>query len=161
MSWSWNQNMMDKLSSLKVDLSKLTALGGDSTALNTGWEHGAFTRIERKIGRRLNWNVCLIHILELPTKKILKRLDGDSLSGDKWSGPIGKLLPEVESLPINPNFPVLDSFLVPAISSEALSQLNADQKMLAKLVIIITTGVIPPNFSKYTIGKVRLKNMDY
>lgn len=98
--------------------------------------------------------MCLSHILELPTKKLIKNLDGPSLSGDKYSGPIGSLLSDVESLPLNFDFPVLDASLIPAISSEALSKLNGDQNMFVKLVLIITTGQIPKNFKNYKIGEM-------
>ena len=52
-----------KLVSLGVDVSKLTTLGGDSTNLNTGCNNGAFTKIEKKLGKRLNWIICLLHVL--------------------------------------------------------------------------------------------------
>ena len=54
---------IQKLESMGVDLSNLSALGGDSTVSNTGYKGGAFTLIEKKLGRRLNWIVCLIHVL--------------------------------------------------------------------------------------------------
>ena len=86
----------------------------------------------------------------------MKSLDGGSLSGDKYSGPIGSLLPDVESFPIDFNFTVLDACLVPEISIEAISKLNSDQQYFMKLVIIITTGEVPENFEHYNIGKVGL-----
>ena len=95
----------------------------------------------------------------MPTKKLLAGLDGASLSGEKWSGPIGSQLADVESLPIDYDFPVIDAFLVPAISDEALSKMNSDQKVFMQLVIIVTTGHVPKNFDKYKIGKEGL-NMD-
>ena len=88
-------------------------------------------------------------------------MDGPSLSGDKYSGPIGKLLPHAETLPINPQFTVIETFLVPAISEEALKRLNGDQKVFVQLVLIITTGRVPQNFEKYKIGEERLKNIDF
>ena len=52
-----------KLVSMGVDTTKLVTIGGDSTNLNTGWRGGAFTWIEEILHRRLNWIVCLIHII--------------------------------------------------------------------------------------------------
>ena len=52
------QCAIQKLESMGVDLSNLSALGGDSTVSNTGYKGGAFTLIEKKLGRRLNWIVC-------------------------------------------------------------------------------------------------------
>ena len=46
----------------------LVALLFDGTAVNTGWENGAAVRIERQVGRNLQWLVCLLHANELPLR---------------------------------------------------------------------------------------------
>ena len=67
---------------------KLLAVGGDSTNVNTGWEGGAMQWVEKKLGRKLVWIVCDLHTGELPLRHLIIELDGPTLSGNKWSGPL-------------------------------------------------------------------------
>ena len=86
-----------------VDIS-LQAIGGDSTNVNTGWSGGAMQWLEKKLGRKLVWIVCLLHTNELPFRHLVIGLDGPTVSDSKWEGPIGKMLDSVTELEINPKF---------------------------------------------------------
>ena len=55
--------------------------------------------VEQKSGRKLVWLVC-----DLPLRHLAIQVDGPTLSNNKWSGPLGKMLDDVTELKINPNF---------------------------------------------------------
>jgi hypothetical protein len=82
----------------------LLAIGGDSCNVNTGREGGVMHHVEAKLGRKLVWIVCDLHTGELGLRHLVTALDGKTLSGNKWSGPLGKMLDNANELVINANF---------------------------------------------------------
>jgi len=82
----------------------LEAIGGDSCNVNTGWEGGVMHYVEQKLQKKLIWIVCDLHTGELPLRHLVTALDGKTLSNNKWSGSIGKLLDSATDLEINPDF---------------------------------------------------------
>ena len=83
----------------------LWAIGGDSTNVNTGVKAGVMRKLELHIGRKLVWLVCNLHTGELPLRHLIVALDGPTLSDNKLSGTIGKLLDSVTELDINQTSP--------------------------------------------------------
>ena len=71
----------------------LKMIGADSTNLNTGSKEGAIALLERQLGKRLVWSICMLHTNELPLRHLIKHLDGPTGSGNTLSGPAGRLLP--------------------------------------------------------------------
>jgi len=47
---------------------------------------------EEKLGRPLQWVVCLLHCNELPLRHVFLELDGTTISPDSFLGPVGKKL---------------------------------------------------------------------
>ena len=78
----------------------LQTIGGDNTNVNTGWEGGAMHWVEVKLGRKLNWLVCALYTNELPLRHLMTALDGKTLSNNKWTGNIGKMLDSATELEI-------------------------------------------------------------
>lgn len=74
------------------NLEDLKVLCNDGTYTNTGRLKGICTRFETFCERPLQRFVCLLHCVELPLRKLILTLDGRSLSGEEFSGSIGKLL---------------------------------------------------------------------
>ena len=97
------------------------------------------------------WSICLLHIVELPLKHLMRKLDGKESSGERWSGPIGKHLNTVTEMPIKPNFQTIQCDL-PDLDSDVLKNMNEDNKYLYKIAKIIVTGIIPPDFELYEVG---------
>ena len=64
----------------------MKAIGGDSTALNTGPWNGILTHLELNFGHRMEWIICLLHILELLPRKVLEGIDGATKSPDSYAG---------------------------------------------------------------------------
>ena len=82
----------------------LKLIGADSTNLNTGSKEGAIALLEQKLEKRLVGSICMLHTNELPLRHLIQKLDGPTGSGNTLTGPAGRLLPQTQSLPYNPNF---------------------------------------------------------
>ena len=70
----------------------LVMAGSDTTSAMSGKHKGAIRHLELQLGRPLQWNMCLLHLNELPIRHIFTTLDGTTKSPDSFSGPIGKQL---------------------------------------------------------------------
>ncbi|KAG0718738.1 Chitinase domain-containing protein 1 [Chionoecetes opilio] len=46
----------------------LIVLQGDSTRANTGWKGGTHAHLEKMLGRKLFWSICVLHTNELPLR---------------------------------------------------------------------------------------------
>ena len=141
-----------ELSDLGVSKSQIVALGADSTYVNTGNKAGIICWIEKKWNKRLHHIICLQHINELPTKRLMKVLDGPTTCANKFSGPIGKHLSDVEDQPIDPNFVPIRVDKIVEIPPEIVAELNSDFKYLYRIYKVVVTGEIPDNFSLYSIA---------
>ena len=133
----------------------LQALGGDSTNVNTGWEGGVMQWVEKKLGRRLVWIVCDLHTGELGLRHLIIDLDGPTLSNNRWSGPLGKMLDTATELEINPNFTKI-TVGPPLIqlSDEVIKDLSTDQFYGYMMSNAIRTGVLPERLAHLEIGPV-------
>ena len=133
----------------------LWAIGGDSTNVNTGVKAGVMRKLELHIGRKLVWLVCNLHTGELPLRHLIVALDGPTLSDNKLSGTIGKLLDSVTELDINPNFPQI-SVGPPLIklSDTVIQDLSTDQHYGYKIVCAVRDGVLPARIALLEIGPV-------
>jgi hypothetical protein len=73
-------------------IESLDAVLMDNTPVNTGVSGGLCACLEHKLGRKLHLIGCFLHINELPLCHLIQKLDGKTISGNKFSGDIGKLL---------------------------------------------------------------------
>ena len=89
--------IVEWLTNQRVD-ETLQVIAGDSTNFNTGWKAGAMAWIEKKLGRKLHWLVCQLHINELMLWQLITKLDRKSDSKTGFSGPIGKMLKNMENM---------------------------------------------------------------
>ena len=76
------------------------AMGCGSSNVNTGSAGGVTRYLEVKLQRKVTWLVCALHTNELPLRHLITALDGKIISGNKWTGPIGKLLNSATDLNI-------------------------------------------------------------
>ena len=133
----------------------LVALGGDSTNVNTGWQGGAIQYVEKKLGRKLIWLICALHTNELPLRHLITNLDGETLSNNKFSGPIGKILENVTDLDINEKFTKLKgSEDLIELSDNIIDDLSDDQKYGYKMVKAIREGHVPKYLELLEIGPI-------
>lgn len=133
----------------------LQAIGGDSCNVNTGWEGGVMHYVEVKLQRKLVWIVCDLHTGELPLRYLVTGLDGKTLSNNKWSGPIGKMLDSATEMDINPDFvKICVGPALPQLSNEVIKDLSTDQSYGYRMVTAIRTGVLPKDLALLEIGPV-------
>ena len=96
--------------------------------------------------------ICALHTNELPLRHLFEANDGKISGKASWTGPIGKMLTNVLNLPLNPNFKTITGADLPSLTDNVVLYLSADQKYLYRILQVITTGKMPNNFEKYTIG---------
>ena len=133
--------------------STLKMVGADSTNLNTGSKEGAIALLEKQLGKRLVWSICMLHTNELPLRHLIKHLDGPTGSGNTLTGPAGRLLPQTQSLQYNPNFTPFSCGepLVP-LPPEVLADLSWDQQYGYKMLQALEAGSVPHSLQIMVIG---------
>lgn len=130
-------------------------VGGDSTAANTGKHIGAFASLEKMLGRRLLWVLCMLHLNELPWRHIFVALDGPTSSHNTFQGVIGKILPRVEELEWSTKVEKVQ--LGPGLtelSEEVAADLSSDQRILYLAFMSVWTGVIRVELYSLTPGPI-------
>ena len=130
----------------------LEILGCDSTRVNSGRTNGVMKRIENSLNRNLMRVLCALHTNELPLRHLFEAVDGKTSGKESWTGPIGKLLAKVLEYPLDPDFTVIEDGDLPDLSDDEIKDLSTDQKYLYRILKIIKTGIIPPDFEKFNIG---------
>ena len=104
-------------------------LGGDSTNVNTGWKGVVISLVEQMLSRRLVWVVCNFQTNERTLRALIEAVDGPTTSNTGFSGPAGKLLPEVSSLSPSEVFEkIVVGEDVPDLPDELIVDLSSDQK---------------------------------
>ena len=118
----------------------ILVIGGDSTAVNTGWMLGAIHYLEVFLGHKVLWVICQLHINELGWRHLFEDLDGPTSSGNTFTGPIGKMLTDdVQDFINNPNFKRVEvEEGVHELSEDVVKDLSNDQKHGWNLVMLIT-----------------------
>lgn len=132
-----------------VDLKKLKAIGCDGTAANTGTSNGVITLFENKIQQPLQAVVCLLHLNELPFRKIMVALDGPTSGPNTFSGPIGKQLLSCQNLDVV-NFVAIESD-IPEVD---LKELSTDQKYLYEISKAVSTGTCTEELARRNPGNI-------
>ena len=133
----------------------LTHLGADSTSSNTGWKKGVIAWIEKILGRKFHWLICMLHTNELGLRKLMAELDGKTCSKTGFSGPLGKLLEKVNDM--QPNFDFKKIELgpdLPELPAKVESDLSRDQKVLYKRWKAVKTGILPKDVALYKPGPI-------
>ena len=99
------------------------------------------------------FQICLLHMNELPLRTLFKKLDWETNGPNLHNGPIGKNLLTVTELPIiNFNIIEVDDEFASILSNN--DHLHSDQKYLRNALVSITTRNLPSNFAKRSLGKL-------
>lgn len=130
------------LESKNFDYVKLVAIGCDGTATNTGWKNGVIRNLEVKLGRPLQWFICLLHFNELPFRHLFESVDGDTTGPTSFSGQIGKQLSGCEKLPVA-NFETINSEDINVTKTD----LSKDQQYLLDIYRAVKTGECAPDLA--------------
>ena len=133
----------------------LVLVSGDSTSTITGTWGGAIRHLEILLKRKCHWDICMLHINELPLRCLIIKLDGPYIPKQGWTGPLGKLIEIVGEIEVNPNFPAFpeieDLILLP---EEVVSKLSTDQKNCYRLHAALKSGILPPELAKIKCGEL-------
>ncbi|XP_049316933.1 uncharacterized protein LOC115065848 [Bactrocera dorsalis] len=132
------QAIWQHLQDISVDVEHLEVVGADGTNTNTSWKGGIFRKLEERIGRPLQWVVCLLHFNELPFRALFEHIDGVSKSPNTFSSDIGKLLPDCEKLPVV-KFESFPSCRLPSEVNNP-TQLSTDKAYLYKISEAVISG---------------------
>lgn len=132
-----------------IDETAIKALGCDGTATNTGVNNGAVALFEQELKHPVQVVICLLHLNELPLRKIFVTLDGPTSGPTSFSGPIGKGLINCQDSPVV-NYKTIDS-IFPKVDSEDLS---TDQKYLWDVCQAVLTGECSPELASRNPGNI-------
>jgi hypothetical protein len=128
-------------------------LGADSTSINTGWKGGAITHLEKLLGHKCHWAICMLHSNELFLRHLIEGVDGPTSSSTGFVGPVGKCLSDVNKMEYNPQFKALpDGESYVDIPETIIKNMSTDQKQSYKLCKAVKTGVLPPNLREIQCG---------
>lgn len=129
---------------------KINAIGSDGEPTNTGPEGGVIRLLELEWNKSLQWNICMLHMNELPLRALIKSLDGTTTGPRSFSGPIGNRLKNSEQLPIV-QFEKIN-FVCTANLDEISHTLNTDQNYLYNICCAISNGTVSEQLANRTIG---------
>ena len=131
----------------------IVAIGGDSTNVNTGWKGGAIQFLEKKMGEKVTWLICALHTNELPLRHLIIDLDGPTISDNKFSGPIGKLVTVATELRLKDIIPPIDIHIdLIELDDDIVHDLSDDQKYLYQITQSIKAGILPNLLRERNIG---------
>lgn len=106
---------------------ELLVVGCDGTVINTERKGGVIRCLEDKLGRSLQWIICLLHFNELPFRSLFEVIDGVTSGPKSFTGPIGLKL-NCESLPV-----VCYKKIDCNLSEISSADLSKDQKYLLEI----------------------------
>ena len=121
--------------------NSLMFLAGDSTNMNTGWKGGTHALLEKILGRRLYWGICILHTNELPLRHPIILLDGPTCSDKGFTDNVCSLLSKVNEMPYDPDFRALpggEELII--LTEDVLTKMSTDQCICYKLVKAVKEG---------------------
>jgi hypothetical protein len=138
------------LASIHTNMYFFNAVGCDGANVNTGVHGGIIRLLELELNKPLQWFICLLHANELPLRKLLNTLDGNTSGPNSFTGLIGKLLHTAEKLDIV-KFKPIKSNLPSDLLREELSK---DQLYLYDISMAISRGAVSLLLASYKPGPV-------
>ena len=87
-------------------------IGCDGTTVNTGTTGEIIPLVEYTLQSPVHWFICQLHASERPLHHLFAHLDGPETGPCGFSGPVGKLLPNCDKLPVR-EFAKIEGYLPP------------------------------------------------
>ena len=136
-------------------VDSLQVLKGDSTNANTGWKDGTHAILEKLLGRKLYWAICMLHTNELPLRHLIAIIDGPTSSDTGFTGEVCKLLSKVQDMEYDPGFKAMPKGeeLI-HIPDNILKSMSTDQKQCYKLVLAVKSGQLPEEQREMLCGPI-------
>ena len=110
--------------------------------MSTGCNNVAIHYLELFLQRSLQWDICMLHLNELPLRHTFSTLDGSTKSPDKFFGPIGSMLNGIVSQWQVAKFKSIPYIPFPILSSKIIDDLSADQYYGYRMCWAIITGEV-------------------
>ena len=110
--------------------------------------------LEQLLGRKLNWIVCNLHTNELPLRHLIMEIDGKTMSKNRWTGPLGKMLDNVTDLAVAKKIKHIEAPQLPILQPQILLDLSTDQAYAYKIHEGIRIGHISTSLTLLEIGPV-------
>ena len=82
-----------------IPIQGIKLICGDSTNANCGFKDGSFAWMEELCEKAFHWNVCLCHLVELPLRKLVQTLCGETSGPGTFKGGLGLKLQNVNTVP--------------------------------------------------------------
>ena len=80
--------------------ASIKIIGCDAAPTNIGSYSGALHLVELMINRSITSAVCMLHMNELPFRKLFKSIDGPTAGDKEFKGPLGKVLVQNRFAPV-------------------------------------------------------------
>ena len=111
--------------------------------------------MEKLLGHKCYWAVCMTHTNELPLRHLIEHLDGKTSSKDGFSGPIGQLLSKVLDMEVDYDFRSLPGgpVLIP-LSDKIINGLSTDACICYKYCQAIRTGKLTMQLAELKPGPI-------
>ena len=130
-------------------MNNITVIGCDGTNTNVGRKSGVIVQLEKLNKKPFQWCICLLHMNELPLRHLVKNFDGETSGPKSFTGPLGKMLANVVSMPVVNFVPVCaeDICIHPDI-------LSTDQKYLLRMFNSVKEGYLDTSLSLSDPGNI-------
>ena len=129
----------------------LLVIGFDGTTVMTGHSGGVIRIVEERLGRPLQWSMCLLDCNELPLRLVFRLLDGVTTGPDSFSGKIRKMIGEVVSIWMLKIFANSQRIFF-VLSDEALCDVSNDQHYTYQICWSIIHGTLDPDLQLLKVG---------
>ncbi len=117
------------------------------------WIYGVIAWYEKLMGRRVYWVICTIHCNELPLRHLIHKMDGPTKGKDGLSGPMGKLLPNVNTMKRNFHFKAIPGLEdLREIPSNVVEKMSNDDSLFYQLGLAIRSGVLSKELENRKVG---------
>lgn len=129
-------------------------LGGDSTNEMSGKSGGSLTWVEKLLGRKTFWVICVLHTNELPLRHLITSLDGKTSSKDGFSGPIGKLLSHVNTMPRKSFEAIPGTEELIELPEKVLKDMSTDAALSYQLLGALRDGELSSELASRKCGNI-------
>ncbi|EDV19921.1 uncharacterized protein TRIADDRAFT_61538 [Trichoplax adhaerens] len=148
--------MIDFFQSNRIFIDGLQVIGCDGTNVNIGPKGGVIRLLEERLNKPIHWFVCLLHLNELPFRRLFQQLDAVNEEVGLYTGPIGK---SIFNTPFNANLSSTDGISFQKLKCDlpefkSIEELSCDQKYLYQICTAISKGYCEIDLSRRYPGNI-------
>ncbi|KAL7290387.1 hypothetical protein TKK_0016078 [Trichogramma kaykai] len=110
-----------------------------------------------ELNRPLQWSICLLHLNEIPLRRLIKAVCRRAAGPTSFCGPYTKKLQECEKKPVLENFKIIKGDL-PEIDDTTLMALITEQRFFYEICQAISSGKFSNSLAAKRPGNVTLSH---